>query len=60
MRPGGSAGRPGPDHAALLAVLDGAVIGCGSFERGDDGRGSAEIALAVADGLHRRGVARCC
>ena len=24
---------PGPDHAALLAVLDGEVVGCGSYER---------------------------
>ena len=47
---------PALDHAALLAVLDGVVIGCGSFERGDDDPGSAEIALAVADGMHRRGV----
>jgi acyl-CoA synthetase (NDP forming)/GNAT superfamily N-acetyltransferase len=47
---------PAPDHAALLAVLDGAVIGCGSFDRAGDDPGSAEIALAVADGMHRRGV----
>jgi len=47
---------PGPDHAALLAVLDGEVIGCGSFECGDADCGSAEIALAVADGMHGRGV----
>src|SRR5580704_9628461 len=24
---------PGPDHAALLAVLDGEVVGCGTYER---------------------------
>jgi acyl-CoA synthetase (NDP forming)/GNAT superfamily N-acetyltransferase len=47
---------PGPDHAALLAVLDGEVIGCGSFECGDADRVSAEIALAVADGMHGCGV----
>jgi GNAT superfamily N-acetyltransferase len=47
---------PGLDHAALLALLDGDVIGCGSFERGDEDSGSAEIALAVADGAHGRGV----
>jgi len=47
---------PAPDHAALLAVLDGEVIGCGSFERGDADGGSAEIALAVADGMHGRGI----
>ena len=47
---------PALDHAALLAVLNGVVIGCGSFEPGDDDPGSAEIAQAVADGMHRRGV----
>jgi acyl-CoA synthetase (NDP forming)/GNAT superfamily N-acetyltransferase len=47
---------PGPDHAALLAVLDGEVIGCGSLECGDADCRSAEIALAVADGMHGRGV----
>jgi hypothetical protein len=26
---------PAPDHAALLALLDGEVVGCGSVERGD-------------------------
>ena len=24
---------PAPDHAALLAVLDGEVVGCGSYEQ---------------------------
>jgi GNAT superfamily N-acetyltransferase len=47
---------PAPDHAALLAVLDGEVIGCGSFERSVDYPGSAEVALTVADDMHRRGV----
>lgn len=47
---------PGPDHAALLALLDGKVIGCGSFECGDADCGPAEIALAVSDGMHGRGV----
>lgn len=47
---------PGLDHAALLALLDGEVIGCGSLERGDEYSGSAEIALAVADDAHGRGV----
>ena len=47
---------PGPDHAALLAVLDGEVVGCGTYERyGADSR-SAEVAFAVADEMHRRGV----
>lgn len=40
----------------MLAVLDGGVIGCGSFECGTAGCESAEIALAVADGMHGRGV----
>ena len=47
---------PGPDHAALLAVLDGEVVGCGSYECAGDGSRSAEAALAVADDMHSRGV----
>ncbi len=48
---------PSPDHAALLAVLDGQVIGCGAYElAGGDGSGSAEVALTVADEMHNRGV----
>ena len=47
---------PAPDHAALLALLDGEVVGCGSFERGDEHSRSAEIAMAVADDMHERGV----
>ena len=47
---------PAPDHGALLAVLEGQVVGCGSYEVADDGSRSAEIAMAVADDLHRRGV----
>ncbi len=47
---------PAPDHAALLAVLEGQVVGCGSYEVARDGSRSAEIALAVADDMHRRGV----
>ncbi len=30
---------PGPDHAALLAVLDGEVVGCGTYERAAPGTG---------------------
>ena len=30
---------PGPDHAALLAVLDGEVAGCGTYERACEGDG---------------------
>jgi len=47
---------PAPDHGALLAVLDGEVVGCGSFEVTDDGSRSAEVAMAVADDMHSRGV----
>ena len=47
---------PAPDHGALLAVLDGEVVGCGSFEVTDDGSRSAEVAMAVADDTHSRGV----
>ena len=47
---------PAPDHGALLAVLDGQVVGCGSYEVARDGSRSAEIAMAVADDIHNRGV----
>ena len=47
---------PGPDHGALLAILAGQVVGCGSYEVAGDGFRSAEVAMAVADAMHRRGV----
>ena len=47
---------PAPNHAALLALLDGELIGCGSYECDDSPSRSAEVALAVADDMHRRGV----
>ena len=47
---------PAPDHAALLAVLDGEVVGCATLERYGAGSGSAEVAFTVADDLHNRGV----
>ena len=47
---------PGPDHGALLALLAGQVVGCGSYEVARDGSRSAEVAMAVADDMHRRGV----
>ena len=47
---------PAPDHAALLALLDGELIGCGSYECDDPPAQSAEVALAVADEMHNRGV----
>ena len=47
---------PAPDHAALLALLDGELMGCGSYECYDLPAQSAEVALAVADEMHNRGV----
>jgi GNAT superfamily N-acetyltransferase len=58
----------GPGHVALLALSDGVVLGCASYytlrepvEPGDQaGRGTggtAEIAFAVADHMHHRGIA---
>ena len=47
---------PGPDHAALLAVLDGEVVGCGTYEQAGAGSRSAEVAFTVADDLHNRGI----
>ncbi len=46
---------PGPDHEALLAVLDGRAVGAASFEI-EAGTDAAEIAFAVADDMHGRGV----
>ncbi len=47
---------PGPDHAALLAVQDGQLVGCGSYEQAGAGSRSAEVAFTVADDRHNRGV----
>jgi acyl-CoA synthetase (NDP forming)/GNAT superfamily N-acetyltransferase len=47
---------PAPDHGALVAVLDGEMIGCAGYERTDASSGSAEVAMAVTDGMHNRGV----
>jgi acyl-CoA synthetase (NDP forming)/RimJ/RimL family protein N-acetyltransferase len=47
---------PGPDHAALLALLSDEVVGVASYE--PTARiGAAEVAFAVADQMHGRGVA---
>lgn len=46
----------GPDHAALLARLDGELIGVASYEP-TERPGVAEIAFAVSDEMHGRGVA---
>jgi acyl-CoA synthetase (NDP forming)/GNAT superfamily N-acetyltransferase len=48
---------PGPDHAALLALYDGEVVGIASFEVARDSSRKAEIAFAVADTMHHRGIA---
>jgi acyl-CoA synthetase (NDP forming)/RimJ/RimL family protein N-acetyltransferase len=47
---------PGPDHLALLAWLGKRLVGVASYEA--TGRpGVAEIAFAVPDDMHRRGIA---
>ena len=46
----------GPDHAALLALAGGKVVGVASYEPTSIA-GVAEVAFAVADGMHGRGVA---
>ncbi|MEP7023257.1 MAG: GNAT family N-acetyltransferase, partial [Actinomycetota bacterium] len=45
-----------PDHAALLACVAGTVVGAASYECSAV-PGSAEVAFAVSDGMHGRGVA---
>ena len=46
----------GPDHGALLGLLGDELAGVASYEPTADPR-AAEIALAVADGMHGRGIA---
>ena len=46
----------GPDHAALLARLAGQLVGVASYEPTDK-PGLAEVAFAVADEMHGRGIA---
>ena len=51
---------PGPDHAALLALRGGEVIGVATYEMAGAGSstgGAAEVAFAVADTMHHRGIA---
>jgi acyl-CoA synthetase (NDP forming)/GNAT superfamily N-acetyltransferase len=58
---------PRPGHVALLALSDGEVVGCASFDvpaepgsdggRPDGGHRVAEVAFAVADHMHHRGIA---
>jgi GNAT superfamily N-acetyltransferase len=48
---------PGPRHAALLALYGGQVVGVASYEA-DRGDGkTAEVAFAVSDTMHHRGIA---
>ena len=47
---------PGRDHGALLAWLEGRLVGVASYEPAGTA-GSAEIAFAVPDDMHRHGVA---
>ena len=47
---------PGPGHGALLAWLGGRLVGVASYEA-TDRPGVAEIAFAVPDDMHHRGVA---
>lgn len=46
----------GPDHASLLALLGGELVGVASYEPTGK-RGVAEVAFAVADEMHGRGIA---
>jgi acyl-CoA synthetase (NDP forming)/GNAT superfamily N-acetyltransferase len=48
---------PGPDHAALLAIFDGQVVGLASYEVARAEGKTAEVAFAVADTMHHRGIA---
>jgi acyl-CoA synthetase (NDP forming)/GNAT superfamily N-acetyltransferase len=46
----------GTDHAALLAWLGGRLVGVASYEPAGTS-GTAEVAFAVPDDMHRRGIA---
>jgi acyl-CoA synthetase (NDP forming)/GNAT superfamily N-acetyltransferase len=48
---------PGPDHAALLALYDGRVVGLASYEVERRAGKTAEVAFAVSDTMHHRGIA---
>ena len=47
---------PGPDHAALLAWLGDRLVGVASYEPAPK-PGVAEVAFAVPDDMHGRGIA---
>jgi len=44
-----------PGRMALLALADGQVAGCGSYD--EEPGGKAEVAFAVAEHMHHRGIA---
>jgi acyl-CoA synthetase (NDP forming)/GNAT superfamily N-acetyltransferase len=46
-----------PGHVALLALSNGEVVGCASYDAVRDRDGQAEVAFAVADHMHHRGIA---
>ena len=51
---------PRPGHVALLALSAGEVVGCASYDASGgpaDPGPVAEVAFAVADGMHHRGIA---
>src|SRR5580692_7335295 len=48
---------PAPGRAALLALCDGEVVGVASYAGDPERPGQAEVAFAVADQMHHRGVA---
>jgi acyl-CoA synthetase (NDP forming)/GNAT superfamily N-acetyltransferase len=48
---------PAPGKVALLALCDGEVVGVASYVADREGDGPAEVAFAVADRMHHRGVA---
>jgi acyl-CoA synthetase (NDP forming)/GNAT superfamily N-acetyltransferase len=53
-------GEPRPGHAALLALSAGEVVGVASYDAADGpavSRTAAEVAFAVADHMHHRGIA---
>jgi acyl-CoA synthetase (NDP forming)/GNAT superfamily N-acetyltransferase len=48
---------PRPGHVALLALAADEVVGCASYDAPADSPNVAEVAFAVADGMHHRGIA---
>jgi acyl-CoA synthetase (NDP forming)/GNAT superfamily N-acetyltransferase len=48
---------PAPGQAALLALTDGQVAGVASYVALREDPGQAEVAFAVADDMHHRGIA---